>query len=367
MATNGILATCRPAAARAVRRRAPASVAGVGVALPPGFGQAELWEGFFAEHYGHRAVAREIWHNCGVQRRHGVVDPRREDLRYSGTEHRMRRFMEEGVPLAVEAVQRCLRDAGLDPSEVGLLTVASCTGYGTPGIDVRVAEELGLKAGVQRLHIGHMGCYAAVPALMSTAEAAVARGKVGVMLSLELTSLHVQPPSTAIEQVVAHALFSDAAVAVAVLPDADGFEVLDVVARTDTEHAELMTWDVTDLGFRMGLSRQVPQVLDRHVEPLVEELLAAHGLALRDVRGWALHPGGPAIIDVVQERLGLDDEEVSASRAVLAEHGNCSAPTVLLVLDELRTCSELQSGDPVVLMAFGPGLTLYAALLRVRA
>lgn len=356
-----------PGPARARTSPTPtASIAGFGTAFPPSFEQAELWEEFFADHYDHQPLARKIWHNCGVKQRHGVADPRHEDLRFSGTEHRMRRFLESGLPLGIEAVEACLAASGLQTSDVGLLTVVTCTGYGTPGIDIQLAGALGMDPSVLRLHVGHMGCYAAVPGLMVTADAAAARGKVGVMLCLELTSLHVQPPTDRIEQVVAHALFSDAAVATTVMPDGPGIEVLDVVARTDVEHAPLMTWDVTDLGFRMGLSPEVPGVLERHVEGVVQDLLRPHGLETADVRGWAVHPGGPAIIDVVQERLALRDDDLRESRAVLSEHGNCSAPTVLLVLERIVRDRELADGDPIVLMAFGPGLTLYAALLRSR-
>ena len=119
-----------------------------------------------------------------------------------------------------------------------------------------------------------------------------------------------------------------------------------------------MTWDVTDLGFRMGLSHRVPDVLDGHVSQLVDDLLARHGLTRGDVDGWAVHPGGPRILDVIQTRLGLTDADLAASRGVLAEHGNCSSPTVLMILDALRPAGP----ERVVALAFGPGLTLYAAL-----
>jgi predicted naringenin-chalcone synthase len=119
-----------------------------------------------------------------------------------------------------------------------------------------------------------------------------------------------------------------------------------------------MTWDVTDLGFRMGLSARVPDVLSRHVGGVVDELLAGAGLRTEDVAGWAVHPGGPRILDVVRDELGLAEEQMEASRRVLTEHGNCSSATVLLVLQELADVD-----GPVVAMAFGPGLTLYAALL----
>jgi predicted naringenin-chalcone synthase len=119
---------------------------------------------------------------------------------------------------------------------------------------------------------------------------------------------------------------------------------------------------VTDLGFRMGLSPRVPDVLAVHVRKLVVDLLARHGLRIDDVDGWAVHPGGPKILDVVQERLALDDSALAASRNVLAAYGNCSSPTVLLVLNALRR----RAAPPrrIVMLAFGPGLTLYGSLLE---
>jgi predicted naringenin-chalcone synthase len=355
-----------PAPARPRALPAPAAIAGFGTAFPATRSQRELWDGFFGEHYEHRKKARAVWLRCGVRERHGVADPLREDVRGWSTERRMTRFLEEAVPLGATAIENCLRDSGLAPADVDQLTVVTCTGYGTPGLDIRLAAELGMPARTQRTHIGHMGCYAAVPGLATVADAAVARGKVAVMLCLELTSLHIQPPTDDPEQLVAHALFSDAAVAVSVLPDAPGLEVLDVAARTDPATASYMTWDVTDLGFRMGLSSQVPDVLDRHVGGVVDELLAANGLRREDVAAWATHPGGPRILDVVADRLGLPRDAHDASRETLAEHGNCSSATVLLVLERLRAEGRTQPGDHVVALAFGPGLTLYAALLRAR-
>jgi predicted naringenin-chalcone synthase len=204
-----------------------------------------------------------------------------------------------------------------------------------------------------------MGCYAAIPGLAAVSDFVAARARPAVLLCCELTSLHVQPAQADLEQVVAHALFSDAAAAVVLEPGAaHGRRVAAVVARTDSSTADHMTWDVTDLGFRRGLSSRVPDVLAKHVGDVVDELLATAGLRVEDVAGWAVHPGGPRILDVVRNELGLGEDQMAASRRVLAEHGNCSSATVLLVLDELGDVD-----GPVVAMAFGPGLTLYAALL----
>ena len=345
-----------------------ATIAGLGTALPPSAVQDELWEGYFAQHYagGKRGLAQRIFANSGVRTRQAAVSPLLEDVSDWSTERRMRRYQVEAVPLGKEAVGRALTDAGLAADELGLFAVCSCTGYATPGLDILLARDMGMSRNVQRLFVGHMGCYAALPGLSAAADFAVARGRPALLLCAELTSLHIQPPRarTDIQQIVSHALFSDGAAAVVLVPGADrpGYAVTEVAAVTDTTTADHMTWDVTDLGFRMGLSPRVPQVLALHVRMLVDDLLARHGLTVGDVDGWAVHPGGPKILDVVQEHLGLAADDLAASRGVLSAYGNCSSPTVLLVLDALRRRPVPPRN--VVLLAFGPGLTLYVALLQ---
>ncbi len=336
-------------------------------AFPAQRTQQELWDGFFARHYDGSDLARRVFAGTGIQTRHGVTDPLLEDVSTWSTQQRMERFAAEALPLGTEAVRGAVAAAGLAPGDVDLLTVVSCTGYATPGLDILIARDLGMPVTVQRLHVGHMGCYAAIPGLATTADAVAARGRTAVLLCLELTSLHVQPPTDDAEQVVAHALFADAANAVVVQPGEErhGLRLLDVAARTDTARAGLMTWDVTDLGFRMGLSPRVPAVLRKHVEATLADLLAPHGLSAADVPGWAIHPGGPRIVEVVQKRLALSDEQVAESHAVLRDIGNCSSPTVMVVLERLLASGRLAPGDHVVAMAFGPGLTLYMALLQL--
>lgn len=346
-----------------------ANLAGFGTALPgAGLAQSDMWDGYFARHFDGSRTAERVFRGAGVRRRHAAVDPLVEDVSGWSTGDRMRRYLAEALPLGKEAVGAALADAGLAPDEPGLFAAVSCTGYATPGLDVHVAAGLGMAADVQRLVVGHMGCYAAIPALGAVADFVAHRGRPAVALCLELTSLHLQPATDDRDQFVAHALFGDAAVAVAVVPGGPrtgpGLEVVDVAARTDPATADHMTWDVTDLGFRMGLSPDVPAVLARHVGGVVDGLLGRHGLTVADVDAWAVHPGGPRILDTVAERLALPDGALDASREVLAERGNCSSATVLLVLEELRAAGRPRPGRPAVAMAFGPGLTLYVALLR---
>ncbi|HEY0499411.1 MAG TPA: type III polyketide synthase [Kutzneria sp.] len=331
------------------------SIAGMGRALPAAVSQQELWDGYFRQHVDSPGFGERIFANSGVVRRHAAVNPLVEDVSRWSTGQRMSRYLAEAVPLGSLAVASALADAGIAASEVGLFAVASCTGYVSPGVDVQVAAELGMPVDLRRLVFGHMGCYAAIPALGAVSDYVAARRRPAVLLNVEITSLHVQPDLSR-DQVVAHALFSDAAVATVLTPGS-GLEVVDLVALTDPGTSEHMTWDVTDLGFRMGLSPKVPDVLAVHLRPAVTELLRRNGVT--SVAGWAVHPGGPRILETVEDVLGLPTDALDASRAVLAEHGNCSSATVLLVLQRL-----LPADGPVVLLAFGPGLTLYALLLR---
>jgi alpha-pyrone synthase len=364
-----VTATDRPPAP--ARIGAPGVVlAGIGVTHPAPVTQDELWTGFFARHYRdtHPELARRLFRNAGVRQRHAAVNPLVEDASGWSTGRRMQRYPIEALPMGKAATVEALTRAGLAPDEVGLFAVCSCTGYTTPGLDILLARDLGLAADTQRLFVGHMGCYAALPGLGVVADHVRARGRPALLLCLELTSLHVQPADRDPRQVVSHALFSDAAAAVVLRPSPapvpspapGGYELLDIAARTDVATCDYMTWEVTDLGFRMGVDHRVPEVLRRHVEPLVSGLLAGHGLAVTDVGGWAVHPGGPRILDAVRDGLGLAPERLAESREALALHGNCSSPTVLMILESLRPAP----GAHVVALAFGPGLTLYAALLR---
>ncbi|MGH8791821.1 MAG: type III polyketide synthase [Stackebrandtia sp.] len=338
-----------------------AVLSGYGVAVPSQMEQETLWEGYFAEHTGGGDRAERIFRNAGVDTRHGVVNPLVEDVAGLSTAARMRRYETESIPLGEAALRQALDDAGVAASQLGLLAVVSCTGYATPGLDITLADRLGAAVDTQRVFIGHMGCYAAIPGLRAAADFVRVSRRPAALLCVELTSLHLQPGPLDAEQTVAHALFSDAAAAVVLTPDAaDGLELVDVVSRTDTGHAQAMTWHVTDTGFRMGLSSRVPLVLARHLPDTVVGLLSRHDLEVEDVDAWAVHPGGRRILDVAQKTLGLDDSAMKTSRETLRRHGNCSSATVLMILRDLARDAPRE----VLACAFGPGLTLYGALLR---
>jgi predicted naringenin-chalcone synthase len=300
-----------------------------------------------------------IFAKSAIATRHSVLADPAFLLANPGTEARNRVYVEEAHALAASAVRRCLKQANLGPEAVDLLVVVSCTGVETPGLDLTLAAALGMRQDLRRTCILGMGCYAAFPGLQRALDFVAAHpGKRALVVCVELCTLHLQADESD-ENLVATALFGDGAAAVLVGAGA-GPQVVDTRTLTAYDTAEHMSFKLTDHGFKMHLSSYVPKILETNVEGLLEGLLVPHGLAVADVARWAIHPGGRKILDHVQERLGLSDGQVAASRKVLKEHGNMSSPTVLFVLDEVQA----EPGDWGVMMAFGPGLTLEAALLR---
>ena len=343
--------------------RARATLAAIGIATPDAVDQDELWEGFFAGRGANDRLARAAFSGAGVRTRHAAFDPRRCDVSEWSTERRMERYVDAALPLATVAAARALERCA--PAEtIGLLVVASCTGHATPGLDVLLANELGLDGDTRRLVIGYLGCHAALPALATADDYVAATGRPALVVCVELSSLHLQP-AEAPEQEAVNALFGDAAAAALLVPAPcpDALSILGHKVASDLGAAELMTWRVGSHGLRMGLSRKVPARVGALSGPLVDDLLGEHGFARTDVAAWAVHPGGPRVLAEVAAALGLRQTSLASSAGVLASYGNCSSATVLIILDAI-TQGRLAPGAPVVMLAFGPGLTGYATLLR---
>ena len=121
-----------------------------------------------------------------------------------------------------------------------------------------------------------------------------------------------------------------------------------------------MTWRIGDHGFEMSLAPQVPDVLREHLPHWLFEWLASHDMTLDEIGSWAIHPGGPRILSACADVLDLTREDMAPSRGVLQDFGNMSSPTVIFILERLR---REDSRLPWLMLGFGPGLAIEAALL----
>jgi alkylresorcinol/alkylpyrone synthase len=265
-------------------------------------------------------------------------------------------------PLFAEAARDALAVAAVDASDVTHVVTVSCTGLFAPGPDFRLVRDLGLSSTVERVHLGFMGCAAALPALRVAARICDADpGAVVLVACAELCSLHVRLPTDP-DQVVAASVFADGAAAAVVSADAGrrGRRWLDLdrfgTALSD-EGADDMVWSVGDSGFDMVLSAEVPRIVGREVRGALDSFLEGD-----TVDAWAVHPGGRSVLDRVETGLDLPGTALDASRAVLRDYGNMSSATILFILRAFLD-GRLQSGDRLLALAFGPGLTLESALL----
>lgn len=302
---------------------------------------------------------RGICENAGIEHRHGVL-PIGESASLT-TAQRMACYERFAPPLANAAALAALDDAGVAADRITDLIVVSCTGFSAPGLDVALCDCLGLAPTVRRNTIGFMGCFGAVTGLRAAVGACSADPHAAALVvCTELCSLHARNERD-IDNQIASALFGDGAAAAIVLgpnaPERHGNACGGAIGRVNMGHScllphgrEWMTWRITDAGFAMTLKREVPIALREHIAAFVADTSDAAP------RTFIVHPGGPGILDAVDDALQLHGRSgIECSRRVLRDCGNMSSATVLFVLQEAM---RQNLPTPAMLLAFGPGLTI---------
>jgi len=248
------------------------------------------------------------------------------------------------------------------------LVHVTCTGYVSPSGGQKLVAARGWPTRVT--HAYHMGCYAAVPAVRIAAGAlAMASRRVDVVHT-ELCSLHLDPADHRIEQLVVQSLFADGLIRYTMVPDGGGpgLRVLALHELLLPDSTDAMGWLVANWGMQMTLSRDIPDRIASAIRGFVIELYRRAGLGLDAMADsvFAVHPGGPRIIDRVREVLELSEAQVQTSRDVLFDHGNMSSATLPHIWQRLLDDRAIGRGTPIPSLAFGPGLTVCGALLEKR-
>ncbi|EFR02413.1 hypothetical protein MGYG_05409 [Nannizzia gypsea CBS 118893] len=299
-------------------------------------------------------------------------------------------FRQDGVDLAVQACTKVMKEAGILREQITDTVSVTCTNQGNPGYDLLVNERLGLPERTSRILLHGVGCAGGLSIMRVASQVACGatmRGKPACILAYacELCTPNVRHDLAEAEQCmdlsevnVAGALFSDAAAAFILCNEAALKEI------KASPIFELVEWDnalipgtmqhlvcYTDpYGFRSTLAKDIPKYAKEAVGPMFRKLLPSYEGQVfskdkhldTDDFDWALHPGGKALIDGVQETMQLMDDQIRASREIYRTRGNSSSPTVLSVLDRLRTYEKRR--DHVVAASFGPGLVIEMAMLK---
>jgi alkylresorcinol/alkylpyrone synthase len=273
-----------------------------------------------------------------------------------------------GQVVGEEAVRRALDGAGLAPADVSALFFVTVTGVATPSMDARLVNLVGLASNVKRLPLFGLGCVAGVAGIARAADYVRAfPGDVAVLLSVELCSLTLQREDLSIPNLIASGLFGDGAAAAVVVGSERSATGPRVVATRsifyrDTER--VMGWDISERGFKVVLSTDVPELTRRHLRGDVDGFLAEHGLVRSQISRWIAHPGGPKVLQAVEEALELAPDALEISWRSLRETGNISSTSVLLVLGEVLERRPPAPGSYGLLLAMGPGFCSELVLLR---
>lgn len=328
-----------------------------------------------------RRFAKVLYEHSGVRTRHGVLPLEEADRwapegacgsdsvanRGPSTAVRMDYYRQHAPPLAVSAARHALLESGCSPAEITHVVTASCTGFTAPGIDLALIEELELAPITQRVHVGYMGCHGAINALRAAHGLACADSRNRILIcAVELCTIHYAFEWSP-ERMLGNALFADGAGAVVLggaAASSEGEQQTWRLAATGSYifpgTSGAMSWNIGDFGFEMSLSSELPKLIEANLGPWLRKWLEQQGIAVADVKSWAVHPGGPRIVEAVESAMGLTREQTAVSREILARYGNMSSATVLFIL---RSLMVVGAEPPCVMLGFGPGLVAEVALL----
>ncbi len=288
------------------------------------------------------------------------------------TKTRMNEYERWSKELTGNAVAVLLEKNNVDPKEIERLITISCTGFFAPGLDHFLIDRFKFPASVKRTNIGFMGCAASLigfnTVLESMSQLRSVKSKT-LLVSVELCSIHLQTEPTR-DNILANMIFADGCAA-ALFDNSGssmtktGLQLLSTSSHLFQQSAEYMGWKIGNTGFEMMLSSELPKIILNEAAPVLKNILTGHNLAVDQIAHWALHPGGRAILVSLQNGLQLSDAQMVPSRTVLNNYGNLSSASILFVLKELMNNSPLKKDERVCAVAFGPGLTMEVALLKV--
>jgi len=274
--------------------------------------------------------------------------------------------------LGEQALCRALQTAGLEPKDLGALLFTTVTGVASPSIDALLINRMNLPANIRRTPIFGLGCVAGAAGIARAADYVRAYpSQAAALVSVELCSLTLQREDLSVANLISSGLFADGAAAVIVTgPEfenghaAPGPKILATRSIFYPATEEMMGWNISEKGFRIILSTEVPTLIRENLGRDVDAFMADNGHKRSDLKSFVLHTGGPKVLDASADALGLHNGQLDASWACLRKVGNLSSASVLCVLEDVMKNRRPEPGTLGLLAAMGPGFCSELLLLQ---
>jgi len=277
-------------------------------------------------------------------------------------------WIEVGLELGEKALCHALVSAGVEPRDLSAIFVTSVTGIAAPSLDARLINRMGLSPNIKRIPIFGLGCVAGAAGVSRAAD--YVRGfpdQAAALLSIELCSLTLQRDDVSMAHLISAMLFGDGAAAAVVVGDevdSNGPEILATKSIFYPNTERVMGWDISEKGFHIVLSPEVPDTVVKHLGKDVDEFLTEQRVSRSDIKSWIMHTGGPKVLEATARALDLTEKELEASWNCLRKVGNISSTSVLLVLEDVYRHRRPEPGTLSILAAMGPGFCSELLLLR---